>query len=210
MHHRVSSWGSMMSLWLEEWKACLTHLNIWQKRGLYPSLPFFLPKSGTQLQISDFVLECRKGSRLGHDSLVDGMLKDGLWDVYNDCSMGTCAELCAEQHSITRENQVLDFSDSWISSVEGYESCIYNSWFISSWFLQDDFAVQSFERGIAAQDAGAFAWEIVPVRHLVIFSLSDAMSGFVLHICILNLMQCRLKFLREGENHQPLLIRMKV
>ncbi|KAH9745363.1 Acetyl-CoA acetyltransferase cytosolic 1 [Citrus sinensis] len=83
-----------------------------------------------------YLAEARKGSRLGHDSLVDGMLKDGLWDVYNDCSMGTCAELCAEQHSITRENQ-------------------------------DDFAVLSFERGIAAQDAGAFAWEIVPVRHLV-------------------------------------------
>ncbi|KAL9453876.1 hypothetical protein AB3S75_009475 [Citrus x aurantiifolia] len=80
-----------------------------------------------------YLAEARKGSRLGHDSLVDGMLKDGLWDVYNDCSMGTCAELCAEQHSITRENQ-------------------------------DDFAVQSFERGIAAQDAGAFAWEIVPVE----------------------------------------------
>ncbi|KAH9745364.1 Acetyl-CoA acetyltransferase cytosolic 1 [Citrus sinensis] len=80
-----------------------------------------------------YLAEARKGSRLGHDSLVDGMLKDGLWDVYNDCSMGTCAELCAEQHSITRENQ-------------------------------DDFAVLSFERGIAAQDAGAFAWEIVPVE----------------------------------------------
>lgn len=48
----------------------------------------------------------RKGSRLGHDSLVDGMLKDGLWDVYSDVGMGVCAELCAEHHSITREQQV--------------------------------------------------------------------------------------------------------
>lgn len=103
-----------MLLRLEAWKACLTHLNIWQKQGLYPflihgSLPpfFFLPRMGNQFQISDFVLACRKGSRLGHDSLVDGMLKDGLWDVYNDCGMGTCAELCADQHLITRENQVL-------------------------------------------------------------------------------------------------------
>lgn len=30
--------------------------------------------------------------------------------------------------------------------------------------MQDDYAVHSFERGIAAQDAGAFAWEITPVR----------------------------------------------
>ena len=34
------------------------------------------------------------------------MLKDGLWDVYNDCGMGSCAELCAEKFEITREQQV--------------------------------------------------------------------------------------------------------
>jgi Thiolase, N-terminal domain len=49
----------------------------------------------------------RKGSRFGHDTLVDGMLKDGLWDVYTDCAMGNCAELCADNHSITREEQVM-------------------------------------------------------------------------------------------------------
>lgn len=31
---------------------------------------------------------------------------------------------------------------------------------------QDAYAIQSFERGIAAQEGGSFAWEIVPVRHL--------------------------------------------
>ncbi|KAG8364499.1 hypothetical protein BUALT_Bualt18G0003600 [Buddleja alternifolia] len=83
--------------------------------------------------VPKYLAEARKGSRLGHDSLVDGMLKDGLWDVYNDVGMGVCAELCAEHHSVTREEQ-------------------------------DNYAVQSFERGIAAQDAGAFAWEIAPVE----------------------------------------------
>ncbi|KAG6404755.1 hypothetical protein SASPL_132331 [Salvia splendens] len=83
--------------------------------------------------VPKYIAEARKGSRLGHDSLVDGMLKDGLWDVYGDVGMGVCAELCAENHSITREQQ-------------------------------DDFAIQSFERGIAAQDAGSFAWEITPVE----------------------------------------------
>ena len=34
--------------------------------------------------------------------VIDGMLKDGLWDVYNDYAMGMCAELCADQHTITR------------------------------------------------------------------------------------------------------------
>ncbi|XP_062107124.1 acetyl-CoA acetyltransferase 2 [Humulus lupulus] len=83
--------------------------------------------------VPKYIAEARKGSRLGHDSLVDGMLKDGLWDVYNDVGMGVCAETCAENHKVTREEQ-------------------------------DDYAIQSFERGIAAQDSGAFKWEIVPVE----------------------------------------------
>lgn len=44
--------------------------------------------------------------RFGHGEVVDGMLKDGLWDVYNDYGMGMCAELCADNHSISREAQV--------------------------------------------------------------------------------------------------------
>ncbi|KAG2623368.1 hypothetical protein PVAP13_3KG056500 [Panicum virgatum] len=80
-----------------------------------------------------YIAEARKGSRFGHDTLVDGMLKDGLWDVYGDCAMGMCAELCADNHSLTREDQ-------------------------------DAFAIQSNERGIAARDSGAFAWEIVPIE----------------------------------------------
>ena len=43
---------------------------------------------------------------MGHGEVVDGMMKDGLWDVYNDCGMGVCAEICAEQHCISREDQV--------------------------------------------------------------------------------------------------------
>ncbi|KAK7257090.1 hypothetical protein RIF29_30815 [Crotalaria pallida] len=45
----------------------------------------------------------KKGSGLGHDSLVDGMLKDGLWDVYKDVGMGVCVELCADNHAIPRD-----------------------------------------------------------------------------------------------------------
>lgn len=50
--------------------------------------------------------ESRRGSRLGHDTVVDGMTKDGLWDVYNDFGMGVCGEICADQYRITREEQV--------------------------------------------------------------------------------------------------------
>ncbi|XP_004293407.1 PREDICTED: probable acetyl-CoA acetyltransferase, cytosolic 2-like [Fragaria vesca subsp. vesca] len=80
-----------------------------------------------------YLPNARQGSRLGHDNIVDGMLKDGLWDVYNDFGMGVCAELCAEKYSISREQQ-------------------------------DNYAIQSFQRGISAQDAGLFSWEIVPVE----------------------------------------------
>ncbi|KAJ4704115.1 Acetyl-CoA acetyltransferase [Melia azedarach] len=52
-----------------------------------------------------YLSEARKGSRLGHDTIIDGMLKDGLWDVYNDFGMGVCAEICADQYKITREEQ---------------------------------------------------------------------------------------------------------
>ncbi|KAL4390048.1 hypothetical protein HN51_010982 [Arachis hypogaea] len=34
------------------------------------------------------------------------MIKDGLWDIYNDFGMEVCAELCADQHVITRDEQV--------------------------------------------------------------------------------------------------------
>ncbi|XP_038894789.1 acetyl-CoA acetyltransferase, cytosolic 1 isoform X2 [Benincasa hispida] len=52
-----------------------------------------------------YLQEVRKGSRFGNDTVVDGMLKDGLWDAYNDFAMGVCAEICASQYSITREEQ---------------------------------------------------------------------------------------------------------
>jgi acetyl-CoA C-acetyltransferase len=47
----------------------------------------------------------RKGHRLGHGTLIDSMLHDGLWDVYNDYHMGNTAENVAEKYGITREEQ---------------------------------------------------------------------------------------------------------
>jgi acetyl-CoA C-acetyltransferase len=47
----------------------------------------------------------RNGARLGHSQVVDGIIKDGLWDVYNDYHMGSAAELCAREYKITREMQ---------------------------------------------------------------------------------------------------------
>jgi acetyl-CoA C-acetyltransferase len=42
---------------------------------------------------------------MGHTSLTDGLIKDGLWDVYNDYHMGNAAELCARECHITRDMQ---------------------------------------------------------------------------------------------------------
>lgn len=47
----------------------------------------------------------RGGLRLGEGKLVDSMIVDGLWDVYNDKHMGSCAELCATKYSFSREAQ---------------------------------------------------------------------------------------------------------
>jgi acetyl-CoA C-acetyltransferase len=45
----------------------------------------------------------RDGLRLGHQSIIDSMIKDGLWDVYNDIHMGSCAENCARNFKFGRE-----------------------------------------------------------------------------------------------------------
>jgi acetyl-CoA C-acetyltransferase len=56
------------------------------------SVPYYLPK-------------LRSGSKMGHQQVVDGMIKDGLWDVYNDFHMGNAAELCARTCDISRAEQ---------------------------------------------------------------------------------------------------------
>lgn len=49
--------------------------------------------------------KARSGYRLGHGQLVDSMIKDGLWDVYNDFHMGNAAELCARECNVPRTAQ---------------------------------------------------------------------------------------------------------
>lgn len=49
--------------------------------------------------------KARNGYRLGHGQITDGLVKDGLWDVYNDYHMGSAAELCAADCNISREAQ---------------------------------------------------------------------------------------------------------
>src|SRR6202000_1562257 len=49
--------------------------------------------------------KARNGYRLGNGQIIDGLVKDGLWDVYNDYHMGSAAELCAAECNISREDQ---------------------------------------------------------------------------------------------------------
>jgi acetyl-CoA C-acetyltransferase len=49
--------------------------------------------------------KARNGYRLGHAQMIDGLVKDGLWDVYKDYHMGNAAELCATECKISREDQ---------------------------------------------------------------------------------------------------------
>jgi acetyl-CoA C-acetyltransferase len=74
----------------------------------------------------------RDGFRMGDAKLIDTMIVDGLWDVYNNYHMGTTAENVAKEFGITREDQ-------------------------------DKFAALSQNKAEAAQKAGRFDDEIVPI-----------------------------------------------
>ncbi len=59
----------------------------------------------------------RNGMRLGHGKVLDGMVHDGLWDVYNNFHMGNAAEICAKEMQISREDQDAFAAESYRRSV---------------------------------------------------------------------------------------------
>ncbi len=75
----------------------------------------------------------RDGFRMGDAKLVDTMIVDGLWDVYNQYHMGITAENVAKKHNVSRAEQ-------------------------------DEFAVASQQKAEAAQKAGKFKDEILPLE----------------------------------------------
>ena len=80
-----------------------------------------------------YVYGYRGGVKLGDQTMVDGMIRDGLWCAACNVHMGSHAEYTAHKASVTRERQ-------------------------------DAFAAESHRRAVAAQDAGKFSAEIVPVE----------------------------------------------
>ena len=80
-----------------------------------------------------YVYGMRNGVKLGDQSMVDGMIKDGLWCSSCDVHMGSHAEYTARKGEVTRDRQ-------------------------------DEFAVASHRKAVAAMEAGKFKAEIVPVQ----------------------------------------------
>ena len=64
--------------------------------------------------------KARNGYKLGHGSITDGLVKDGLWDVYKDYHMGNAAELCATECKISREDQDAYALESYKRSRDAY------------------------------------------------------------------------------------------
>src|SRR3954471_9431724 len=77
--------------------------------------------------------QARKGYRLGNSQIIDSMINDGLWDVYNNYHMGNTGENVAEKYGITREQQ-------------------------------DEFALNSHRKAVAAIKECRFKSQIVPVE----------------------------------------------
>lgn len=67
----------------------------------------------------------RNGYRLGNGTIIDSLIKDGLWDVYNNIHMGSCAEVCAKDFSMSRK-EVDDFA---INSYKNALNAIENKKF---------------------------------------------------------------------------------
>jgi acetyl-CoA C-acetyltransferase len=71
--------------------------------------------------------QARKGYRIGDAKIIDSMVHDGLWDVYNDYHMGITGENVAEKHSISREAQDQFALNSHRKAVAAWKECRFKS-----------------------------------------------------------------------------------
>src|SRR6201993_2241931 len=71
--------------------------------------------------------QARKGYRLGNAQIVDSMVNDGLWDIYNDYHMGMTGENVAEKYGIPREEQDEFAVNSHRKAVEAWKECRFKS-----------------------------------------------------------------------------------
>ncbi len=71
-------------------------------------------------------LNGRDGQKLGDIKAIDGLLKDGLMDVYNGIHMGNCAEMCARENNFSREEQDEFAMESYRRSAAAWEAGRFN------------------------------------------------------------------------------------
>lgn len=69
----------------------------------------------------------RNGTKFGNITLLDGITKDGLLDVYSKVPMGNCAELCAKEYNITREDQDNFAITSYTRASEAWKAGKFNN-----------------------------------------------------------------------------------
>ncbi|MFM7824386.1 MAG: acetyl-CoA C-acyltransferase [Bacteroidota bacterium] len=72
-----------------------------------------------------YLEKARNGYRLGHGQILDGLVKDGLWDVYKDFHMGNATEICASEYKISREEQDAYAIESYKRSANSYEKGLF-------------------------------------------------------------------------------------
>ena len=72
-------------------------------------------------------MDARNGVKLGDIKMIDGMVKDGLTDVYNDTHMGNCAELCAKEKGFSREDQDAFAIESYTRSAAAWKAGKFNN-----------------------------------------------------------------------------------
>lgn len=73
-------------------------------------------------QVPHYLPGSRLGTKLGHITMLDGMVYDGLTDVYNQQHMGNCGDLCAREYGITREEQDAFAIQSYTRAAEAWKS----------------------------------------------------------------------------------------
>ena len=71
--------------------------------------------------VPHYLNNSRKGQKLGDMKLTDGLVKDGLTDVYNKTHMGLCAEICASEMNFSREEQDLFAINSYKKSAKSWK-----------------------------------------------------------------------------------------
>jgi acetyl-CoA C-acetyltransferase len=76
-------------------------------------------------QVPYYAPTARYGNKLGDVKLVDGLIKDGLWEVYNNYHMGNAAELCAREYGFSREEQDRYAVQSYKRAAEAVENGLF-------------------------------------------------------------------------------------